>query len=300
MAQYGCYGLSVLTPRVEFVRGRASDFPPETARNPLHQNGHDRWFRYQRLQDGSDYVRWEGLFEFLIAGNGRRIIAHPLGPVAQEALHTYLYGQVLSFALLKLGLEPLHATTVVIDGMAVAFLGDCRAGKSTLAARCLQAGYRLLTDDLLVLRRRQGRFLAYPGPARIKLMPSIAARLLGRQAVGCRMNPFTAKLVIPLQPAQYARSPTPLAAIYVLSPPRWHAGAPMVIRRLSGQAAWQALTTGAFNTVVREPQRLAQQFAWATELAGAVPVKSLHYPRRLKPLDHVLHAIEEDLAGGLS
>jgi hypothetical protein len=186
---------------------------------------------------------------------------------------------------------------MVIEGKAVAFLGSCGAGKSTLAAHSLQAGYRLLTDDLLVLTHEDGQpLLAYPGLSRIKLMPSVATRLLGHQAGGGRMNPFTAKLVIPLQPAQCASAPTTLQAIYVLRASHRRDHAQVVIEPLSPCAAWQALTQGIFNTVVHEPWRLAQQFRWTTQLARTIPVKSLRYPRRLKQLDDVLRAILEDLA----
>ena len=58
---------------------------------------------------------------------------------------------MLSFSLLSLGYEPLHATAVVVDGEAVAFLGDCGYGKSTLGAAFLARGFPLLTDDVLAL-----------------------------------------------------------------------------------------------------------------------------------------------------
>ena len=85
-----------------------------------------------------------------------------------------MLGQALSFALVRQGFEPLHATVVVVDDHAVAFLGGNAFGKSSLAACFLEAGYRLLTDDLLILRESSDRILAYPGPPRIKLFPKIA------------------------------------------------------------------------------------------------------------------------------
>src|SRR5206468_10962716 len=81
-----------------------------------------------------------------------------------EAFRTYLLGQVISYALLKQGIEPLHATVPVIDGMAVALLGNSGYGKSTMGAAFLQVGARLLTDDLLVLRKQGDNWIAHPGP----------------------------------------------------------------------------------------------------------------------------------------
>jgi hypothetical protein len=86
-------------------------------------------------------------FEFLVSPDARRIEYRTLGRVSSESLATYLLGQVLSFALLSRGYEPLHATAVVIDGQAIAFLGDCGHGKSTLGAGLIARGFGLLTDD---------------------------------------------------------------------------------------------------------------------------------------------------------
>src|ERR1700720_695817 len=108
-------------------------------------------FDFVQFPDGSTYVRWEDVGEVLISKNGRSIACHPFQQTDSESFHVYLLGQALSFALVKSGFEPLHATAVVVEDQAVAFLGDCGFGKSTLAAAFLQAGHRLLTDDILLL-----------------------------------------------------------------------------------------------------------------------------------------------------
>ena len=136
-------------------------------------------FRYAHLQDRSSYVRWDDLGEFLVGGDGRGIACRRFAGAELESFQVYLLGQALSFALVKRGLEPLHATAVVIDGQAVAFIGSSGFGKSSLAASFLAAGHSLLTDDQLLLREQIGETLAYPGPARIKLFPPMARRFLG-------------------------------------------------------------------------------------------------------------------------
>lgn len=280
---------------LELVLGRASDF--STVRPALaaqYSNGAP-WFQHARLPDGRDYIRWPKLFEFLIAEDGRQIIGHALHETPHEMLGTYLLGQVLSFALLRFGIETLHATTVVIEGRAIAFLGDCGHGKSTLAAAYLKEGHCLLTDDLLVLKQVDGQILAYPGPPRIKLMPPVARWLLGPRVHGVPMNPLTSKLVIPLEAHQYAGFPVPLHAIYTLRLPRTRKRSQVVIRRLSMRAAWYELTRGTFNPVVRDPERLKTQFVWASQLAERIPVKTLSYPRTLTVLPSVHEAILSDL-----
>ncbi len=306
---YRVYGLSVRSPRpfpgaaeadphladLELVEGPASLFSTVPREAPSRSDG-EEWFRYARLPDGSDYLRWSRLFEFLISADGRRISCHSLDGASRETFHTYLLGQALSFALVKRGVEPLHSTAVVFDGEAVGFVGDCGYGKSSLGAAFLRAGHDLLTDDLLVVKPRGRRFVAYPGPPRIKLFPEIAAALLGDLATGAPMNPHTTKLVIPLARELCAAAPRPLRAIYVLRPPaRRNGESRITIRPLPPRRACLELIRNTFNPVVVEPGRLRRQFALAARLAAGVPLKSLSYPRDLSRLPDVLETVLSDL-----
>jgi hypothetical protein len=269
------------------------------SREGTRRSGRKPWFRYVRRPDGSDYLRWAGLFEFLVSADGRRIACHPLNGTSRQAFHTYLLGQVLSFALLKQGIEPLHSTAVVVDGEAVGFLGDCGYGKSSLGAAFLQAGHPLLTDDLLVVKEVGQGFCAYPGPPRIKLFPHIAKRLLGERVGGSPMNDQTPKLVIPLgrDGKSHRREPAPLRAIYVLAPPRESARRDrIVIRALSPRRAVLELLRNTFNTVILDPDRLGRQFDLVGRLASEIPVKVLSFPRTLARLPEVREAIQLDLA----
>ncbi len=308
MRQYQIYGFvvespyplapewqgGVSNPEVRGVRGTAADFSvlQETLHGP---SGESAWFHHARLADGSDYLRWGSLFECLIAPDGRQIIARPGAAVSQETLTAYLLTQALSFALLRRGVEPLHATAVVLGGKAVAFLGDCGYGKSTLAAACVQAGYPLLTDDLLLLKEEQGQLLVYPGMPRLKLMPSVASEILGAWAQESPQEPLSSKLIIPLDAPRWAQGPVPLHACYVLQARGPRASSRVVIRRLGGRVTWKALTQGTFNLVLRDPDRLKQQFLWACRLATRTVIKSLSYPRTLQALPQVVNALATDV-----
>jgi len=254
------------------------------------------WFHYAPLEDGSDYLRWTGLFEFLISADGRRIAARTLTDISQEAFQTYLLGQVLSFALLKQGIESLHSTVVAVDGGAVAILGDCGYGKSSLAAAFLHAGYPLLTDDVLVVKEEGDSFFAYPGLPRIKLFPEVADLFLREQARGTPMNPDTTKLIIPLCPPLSWQTTAPLRAIYALRAPNAKPQTKRItIRALSQRKSLLKLISSTFNTQIRTPDRLTRQFALAARLSDHIPVKSLSYPRDLSQLPAVVDAIRSDL-----
>jgi len=281
---------------IELLNGSVSLFSKVRREAGIRPEKRD-WFTHARLSDGSDYLQWSGLFEFLVSADGRTIACCALNGTSLESFQTYLIGQVLSFALLRQGIEPLHATTVVVNREAVAFLGDCGYGKSSLAAAFLQVGYPLLTDDLLVLKEDGDRFVAYPGPPRIKLFPEIARSLLGEQVNGIPMTNQTSKLVIPLDEKE-AVSPQrsfPLKGIYVLSPPARSRGSRINIRTLSPRRAFVEMVKNTFNAVIVDPERLRRQFALATRLAASVPIKTLSYPRTLMRLPTVREAVRSDL-----
>ena len=246
------------------------------------------------LADGRRYLRWSGVFEFLIDSTGRHVTCRPLAAQGTSAFHTHL-GPSLSFALINLGIEPLHSTSLAIDGRAVALMGDCGCGKSSLGASFVRAGYRLLTDDLLVVGRDADRFIAHPGVPRVKLFPAIAKVIFGSGVQGLRLEPLTPKLIIPLDERQSQRTPVPLGAIYVLTPPGKRVPSRVVIKRLSPRQAFVELVRNTFNMSVNEPGRLERQFALATQLAMSVPVKSLSYPRELRMLREAREVILKDL-----
>lgn len=299
MVDHRVYGLRVRSPWR--LRGCAPAFggrPDIVLRRvgrPLGPSGSGTWFQHSRCADGADWVSWRGLGEFLVSADGRSILARTLGARGSAAFQSYLLGQVLSFALVRRGLEPLHATAVVLRGTAVGFLGGCGQGKSTLAAAFLARGARLLTDDLLVLRERHGAVLAHAGPARLKLFPSVARRVLGRFLPAPRLNPGTAKRIIPLGPHHRPpAAPRPLRACYVLRPRR--SGA-IRLRTLGPRQAMLALLGATFNPLVLDPARHARLLDHAVWLVRRVPVRELVYPRGLDRLEDVCRAVEADLTG---
>jgi hypothetical protein len=203
-----------------------------------------------------------------------------------------LLGQALSFALVRSGFEPLHATSTVIDGRAIAFIGDSGYGKSSLAACFLAAGHRLLTDDLLIVREISSVFHAYPGPPRIKLFPGMARRFLGERMDGVPMNSGTRKVIIPLNPLQVCDQAVPLEAIYTLVRAREAAGEPRVRSvTSSSREAFGDLMKNTFNYVMLDANRQERLFKATARLAGAVPVRKLFYPRLATHLPFVRDAI---------
>ena len=259
------------------------------------------WIHLHELPGGWSYLRYDELFEFLVEPSGSRVFYRFLATVSLESFQTYALGRVFSFALVKLGYEPLHAATIVVDGRAVAFLGASTFGKSSLATCFVAAGYPLLTDDTLRLEERGGQYVAFPGPPRLRLMPRIARLYLGGTDAGVVMNPReknakAPKLVFCLSPSQSFANVAPLAAIYVITAPRKvHRRQRIMIGSLPSLQAMVNVLSFTHNAELSDAKRLSRQLEAAQKLITSVRMRSLSYPRVLSSLADVRDAVLADL-----
>jgi hypothetical protein len=249
---------------------------------------------HHRLDDGRQYLRWGSQFEFLVGVGGTRVLGRPLRRARLEAFRTYLFSQVLSFALIECGEEPLHVSAVAVGDRAIGLMGQPGAGKSTLAAEFLREGAGLLTDDLLVIQRHEGHLNAQPGPPRIKLFPEVAHRVLPGMADGVPVSSITPKSIIRLRREQWRSEASPLAALYVLRPGGGRTGR-VSIRTPTPRTAFLELTRNTFNPLPAGPERLRRQLELASTVANEVPVRSVTYPRDIDRLAAVRSAILRDL-----
>lgn len=255
---------------------------------------------YRQYADGSHYVRWDGVGEFMVSPTGSDIALHTCDTAPWETVQSYLLTQALSFAVLNAGHEPLHATAVMVEGRTVAFLGDSGWGKSTIAAACLRAGHQLLTDDLLLLMpgHQAGEpFIAQPGPPRLKLFPDVSQRVLPNHRSSCAMNPLTDKLIFHLLPEQHCPTASPLHALYLLRPMERRAEMSRVmIRPVGVRRALLELLAHSYNSMVSTPDRLQRHFLFVGQIVQRVPVRSLSFRRDFDNLPSVVAAIRRDMA----
>ena len=105
---------------------------------------------------------------------------------SQRLRRWFLDGPVLE-ALSFQAVTPIHAAAIVCDGRATLLCGAAGAGKSTLAAACIRAGWSLLGDDAAYLLRGTDRLLGRGGPLRLD---GSSVRLLGGDDSAVRGDAF--------------------------------------------------------------------------------------------------------------
>lgn len=177
----------------------------------------DDWIRHAVLDDGSVYMKIKGIFESIVAADGRSVDCARPAEADQGSFEANLLNFVLSTALTQQGEEPLHATVLALEGGAVALLGPSGAGKSTLAAFLIGQGARLVTDDMLRLTFADGRGNAHYGPNRLKLLDEAAQRLLPGSMAAGYFNALSGKLMVqPDDAIGSRRAPLTLTGLFWL------------------------------------------------------------------------------------
>jgi len=262
------------------------------------QSGDPPWMVCRQDDDGSIYLRWSEWFEFAIDPGGTVVRYRPLDRGERAVLQNFLFSQTLSFALVRQGLEPVHAAVVDIGGSAVALLGDCGYGKSSLAAALVGSGCRLLSDDVLMAYPAGQGMIAAAGAGRIKLHADSASALLADPRDGVPVNPLADKRVYRLPDDLVQRRHLPLRACVVLPEPDRRDGADRVALQPIGPAnLFHELVRNTFVRPLGDRGRLRRNFASNARLASAVAGFRLSYPAGIDRLGSVGRAIIEQFRG---
>lgn len=106
--------------------------------------------------------------EFWLSDDRSDLLCAPSQPRRAEWLR-FLLDTVLTVTSLLRGFEGLHASAVVREGSVIVLIGHTGGGKTSVALELVRRGATLFCDDILILRRRIGSVVAYPGPALMNL-----------------------------------------------------------------------------------------------------------------------------------
>lgn len=224
----------------------------------------------------------------------------PFPHASAEAQRLCLLGTILALWLEWRGILALHAAAVVMDERAVGFLSHSQAGKSTLAAALVKAGWPFLSDDILAVSlSRQGALghFSYPW---MKLWPADLTHFLDGQEPPPSVQTDSAKRLVRVGVGGFGSVCTasrPLACLYLLQRlPASAGGHRVTIQSLpAGQAVMELLRYSFSGPLLRGIGIEAERLEKLAVLVQQVPVRRLIYPAGLEYLSVVQGAIRADL-----
>ncbi len=112
-----------------------------------------------------------------IIKNGNEILVHPLEGATEKDLASFILGWSISFLFLMRGYSAIHCSAIEIDNERAALIaGVSGAGKSTTALSLIDAGYRYLADDIIMIQPSSD-MLVYPGFPLQKVCRNMAEKI---------------------------------------------------------------------------------------------------------------------------
>ena len=198
----------------------------------------------------------------------------PPGATFEDAA-TYLTGPVLGFLLRLRGALAFHASAVQLEGGAFVLVGPHGAGKSTAATALGRRGCPIITDDVLHVTPAEGRWLAQPFPATLRLWPDSVRLALGVDSTLPRITPTWDKraLEIGMHRITGASHPVPMCGIAFLDKREPSFRAPR-IDALGGAAALVRLATHSSASHLLDDEARAREFMLLGRLVRDVPCVS--------------------------
>ena len=231
-----------------------------------------------------------GVANFLVR-DGNQITVDPAPTVEPAVLSSILLGPIFAVLLRQRGLAVVHASGVMIDGGAVAFLGQSGQGKSTLAQAFYNRGYGVITDDVMAISVEENRPEVLPGYPSIKLFPEAARALDSEESVTHRVNSQTEKRAHSVA-CGFPQARLPLRRMYVLSSGEKNAIEPLQLQEVFAELVRNARAM----TLLNDTDSLKAHVHQCSRLAAAVPTFRLRRRRDLTALPEVVELIEKDLA----
>lgn len=240
------------------------------------------------VDDDVFWLRIPDIARFMVRG-GAHITVEPAPDVDAASVRVFLLGSVLGAVLFQRGLFLLHGNAIEVDGRCLICVGPSGVGKSTLATRFVQRGFRILADDVVPI---DPDCRAIPGFPRLKIWQESAERLDIATEGKTRVRPGLEKFSLPITDS-FCDRPLPVRWIYLL-------GVGLLDRfevsPISGMQRFAPLRANTYRLRFVEGMSLTGvHLKRCGDLAGRVHLATMNRPRAGFDVDGLVDAILADI-----
>ena len=205
-------------------------------------------------------------------------------PVTEDPIlrEQRLLGMPMILHFLSRGDISLHASAVEVGSSAIILAAPSKFGKTTLAFAFVQAGHRVLSEDMICLRPSTTE--AIPGPALLRLRPDVYRPELPKGLFLAAERPDRFFIGFDKQRAG-SSAPVPIRAIAFL-----REGEPIGVERADPVTSVKDLWALSFR--IDSTEGHSDSFRHITKLVRSVPCWNVTRPKSFEALALTVEAIE--------
>lgn len=249
--------------------------------------------------DGGAYlhIAYRDGTQFWFDRAGTRLWATWAEDSSVENTALYLLGPILALLLRYCGFVCLHASAIVVNGRAVAFVGPEESGKSTTAAAFGRRGFAILSDDVVPLQdNRDGTFFALPGSPHLRLWPESVGLLFGSRDALPPLAPNWDKRRLSQgdRQSKFYHHACDLQAIYILKDRRADPVLPC-LETVNQQAALMSLIVNSYASPLIDAKMRAEELQLFARLIQRVPIRQLSPHADGDRIDQLCDLVCQDL-----
>lgn len=232
---------------------------------------------------------------FLIE-KGRYIYITPLANNKQDEIRLYLLGTCMGALLMQRRILPLHGSAINVNGKAYAIVGECGAGKSTLARAFMEKGYKLISDDIIPLREKTAKesivLPSYPNQKLwLESLKNFDMNVDNYQAIAYREEKYSVPISF-----QFENSSLRLAGVFELKKERRQE---IKYKEVLNLERLQTLYIHTFRNIFLQPlDLLPWHFSTTSKLANSIKIFQIIRPESRFTANDIAEWILHTVNGG--
>ncbi|MCZ3367527.1 MULTISPECIES: hypothetical protein [Methanobacterium] len=240
-----------------------------------------------KMTENSVFLIWNDI-EICEITQGKEITVNPFTGIEENFLRALILGPAFGILLHQRGRLVLHASTVNINGGAVAFMGFNGGGKSTTTAALINKGYPLVCDDISSVEfDKNGNPVVFSGFPRIKLWPETIEMFNDDLEAFPRIHSESEKRSCFTH--EFSEDNLPLKRIYIIEKDD-----KIGVADLSSQESLIELIRNSYCANIFQSAEQSANLAEYATIVKNVPVKRLNIGNSLDKLHKLVKIVEED------